>query len=244
MSLALSPAPLHNTDWLRHVPIAHRGLHDSDRGIFENTLSACRAAMQAGYAMEVDLQPSGDGVPMVFHDYTLERMTGTKRNIREYSQSELSKLRIKDTEDAIPTLIELLNLIRGKVDIVLELKGLPGQDDGFVKAVSDALQNYDGNVCIMSFSHHLLRDAREFAPHLPLGLTAEGDRKAHDAHQQIAEACNVDFLSYEHTNLHCQFVSDFRQSTRPVICWTVRTPEEMQNCLKYSDQPTFEGFRP
>ena len=244
MSLTLPSSVNPKIAWLTETPIAHRGLHDEAAGVYENTLSAARAAMEAGYAIEVDLQFSSDGLPMVFHDYTLERMTSRSGNMRDLDEKELSNLTIKDTNDTIPTLKKLLELIDGRVGIVLELKGLFGKDDGFIKSVSDALSGYKGNVVIMSFAHHLLEDAREFAPHLPLGLTAEGDDKAYSAHRSIAEKCDVDFLSYEAGNLECRFVAEFKQTGRPIICWTIRSQEEMRECLTFADQPTFETFRP
>ena len=66
------------TLWLRSQPIAHRGLHDESRGIVENSLSAFRAAAEAGYPIELDVQLSSDGEAMVFHDPFLDRVTGAK----------------------------------------------------------------------------------------------------------------------------------------------------------------------
>ena len=75
MALNFPPLKHERVGWLRDKPFAHRGLHDVDRKIVENTLPACQAAVTHGYNIEVDLQPSSDGVPMVFHDYTLDRLT-------------------------------------------------------------------------------------------------------------------------------------------------------------------------
>ena len=60
-------------DWLTARPIAHRGLHDSTQGLIENTAAAVRAAISAGYGIEVDVQLSGDGEAMVYHDDALGR---------------------------------------------------------------------------------------------------------------------------------------------------------------------------
>ena len=244
MSITFPEPDLHNVNWLREKPIAHRGLHDASRGIYENTLSACRAALEAGYNIEVDLQPSSDGIPMVFHDYTLERMTGKRGDARDLTAAELQEAQIMDSGDTIPTLRQLLDLIQGKVGIILELKGKPGNDDGFVAAVAHELEDYVGNAAIMSFHHHVLEDARSIAPHLALGLTAEGNDRFYDAHREMAVAANVDFVSYELANLECEFVREFRETGRPLICWTVKSPEDAAYSSKHSDQPTFEGFLP
>ena len=242
MTITFNTPPCEKVNWLRTRPFAHRGLHDASKKIYENTLSACRLAMNAGYNMEVDLQPSCDGVPMVFHDYTLDRLTNTTGDIRNHSAQALKNLSIMDSDDHIPTLQELLDLIQGKAGILLELKGKIGSDDGFVEAVSKALEGYEGDVAIMSFHHHILDDARAFAPDVSLGLTAEGDDKAYDMHAEICNRANPSFVSYEVDNLDCRFVSEFLLSGRPLISWTVRSEEDAAFSAKYADQPTFEGF--
>ncbi len=234
----------HKVNWLKQVPIAHRGLHDCSQGVFENTLSAAKRAVEHGYAIEMDLQFSADGVPMVFHDYTLERLCGVSRNVRDAGSAELKALRVGASADPIPTLKELLVTVAGKVPVVLELKGQYGADEGFIEAVGVALQGYGGNVAIMSFSHHLIRDARRLTPHLSLGLTAEGNEGTYESHAEIDRQTQVDFLSYGQDHLDCQFVKEFAQSGRPVICWTIRNTTEAAKCLQFADQITFEGFLP
>ncbi|MEM8649116.1 MAG: glycerophosphodiester phosphodiesterase family protein [Pseudomonadota bacterium] len=228
--------------WVKNGPIAHRALHDPSKNIYENSLSAAKSAVEHGYAIEVDLQFSKDRVPMVFHDFNLERMTGHEGKVRETDMAALKSLKLGNSEDFIPTLKDLLNLVDGKSGLVLELKGMPGDDDGFVAAVARDLENYSGDVCIMSFYHHLLRDARQYAPHLPLGLTAEGDEKFHQQHLKIANECDVEFVSYQLENLDCDFAQNFRKTGKPMICWTVKNEEDLVRSNLFADQPTFEGF--
>jgi len=138
-------------------PIAHRGLHDVSKGIYENTLSAARAAVEGGYNIELDIQPSSDMVPMVFHDYELERLTSESGETRSIAAQTLTKISIKDTKDKIPTLKEFLKVIDGKVGLVIELKGRKNEDEGFVAAIADLLSDYKGDAVTMSFEHHILR---------------------------------------------------------------------------------------
>jgi len=63
--------------WLVERPIAHRGLHDMNRKVWENTLSAFRRAMEKNFAIECDVHLSADRVPVVIHDGELKRLTGT-----------------------------------------------------------------------------------------------------------------------------------------------------------------------
>ena len=244
MALEFKNNSVHNLKWMIERPIAHRGLHDTEKGIYENTLSAASEAVNENYNIELDIQPSADMVPMVFHDFKLDRLTRKEGQTRQVDANTLSGIFIHDTDDKIPTLQEFLELVAGKVGLVIELKGQKGQDKGFVASIADLLATYDGPAAIMSFHHHILKDARKIAPHLPLGLTAEGDENAYAMHKRIAEECNVDFLSHSIKNLDCRFVREFRKTGREIISWTVKSPEDKLFSDKYADQVTFEGFKP
>ena len=173
-------------DWLSARPIAHRGLHEAENGILENTLSACKAAIDRGFHIEVDLHPSSDLVPVVFHDLTLERMCGDVRKVRELTARQLGEISIGKTNDRVASLEELLKLTGGKVGLVLEMKELAGHDQGFVEAIGKCLANYNGPVALMSFNHWLLKDARDILPDLLLGLVAHGDERQYEVHRKIA----------------------------------------------------------
>ena len=90
-------------------PIAHRALHDRAARRPENSRAAIRAAIAAGYGIEIDLQLSADGVPMVFHDETLDRLTAERGPVRARSARELGEIRLKGSEDRIPTLAQVLD---------------------------------------------------------------------------------------------------------------------------------------
>src|SRR5690606_25227319 len=112
--------------WLAERPIAHRGYHDQNGRRWENTLSAFDAAIERGYAIECDVHLSADGVPVVFHDDTLERLTGREGTVYQKTAAELAQMKIGGTEDHVPTLAEMLARVRGRVPLVIELKGIEG----------------------------------------------------------------------------------------------------------------------
>src|SRR5690554_1039793 len=101
-------------------PLAHRGLHGP--GVPENSLAALRAAIAAGYGVELDLQPSSDGVAMVFHDAALDRMTGRKGRVDGLTAKELGTLRLAGTGETIPTLRAFLDEVAGRVPVLVEIK--------------------------------------------------------------------------------------------------------------------------
>ena len=212
--------------WLTERPIAHRGYHDLALGRAENSMSAFAAAVEAGYAIECDVQVSKSGEPVVFHDPTLARMTGVEGKVRDYSPGQLAELRLAKTRDGIHTLKEHLDLVAGQVPVVIELKGVEGADAGFVEGVAETLQGYDGQACVMSFDHWICDQFRTLMPDVPRGLTAEGGDETHDTHSQAMEKFDLQFVSYSLEHLPCQFVKQARENTIPVISWTIKSPAD------------------
>jgi len=231
--------------WLTERPIAHRGLHDMNDRIWENTLSAFARAVEHGYAIECDVHLTADGIPVIFHDDTLSRLTGTDGFVWQRTAAEMAALRIGGTADHPPRLSEMLDLVGGRVPLVIELKGIPGHDDGLVQAVAAALAGYRGRVALMSFDHWLIRQFRLHAPGYPIGLTAWGDQQHEiEAHFSML-AHGIDFVSYSVVHLPNPFVTFLREKlAMPIITWTVRDAEWMNHTFAQADQMTFEGFQP
>lgn len=231
-------------DWLKERPIAHRGFHDMNKAVWENTLSAFARAVDAGFAIECDLQYAADGVPVVFHDDDLQRLCNMPGDVREKTSGELALMAIGGTKDRIPRLRDMLDLVRGKVPLVIELKGREGDDDGFVESVLEALEGYEGKVALMSFDVWLLKELKEADAPYPIGLTAYGDKPEDWTRQSQEMAIGLDFTSYHYANLPNVFVDDVRANGLPVITWTVRDDAAMKHTYAHADQMTFEGFDP
>lgn len=231
--------------WLTARPIAHRGFHDLNRQRWENTLSAFDAAVERNYAIECDVHLSADGVPVVFHDDKLERLTGQPGVVYEKTASELAQMSIGGTADHVPTLAEALARIAGRVPIVIELKGIEAKDEGLVEAVSQALAGYDGKSAIMSFDHWLIRDFARAAPGIAAGLTAHGKTiRDLEAHFSML-AHPIAFVSFGVMDLPNPFVTFVRERlAMPVITWTVRDDWARNVTATHADQMTFEGFTP
>jgi glycerophosphoryl diester phosphodiesterase len=237
-------SPLNDISWLDDLPIAHRGLHDLNKLVFENTLSAFSRAVDNNYAIECDLQFSADGVPMVFHDYDLERLCGLRADTRSKMAYELTMLSVGGTKDRIPTLKALLDLVDGKVPLILELKGSIKDDYGFAGAILDDLEAYKGKVALMSFDQHLLRDFYELDCPFPVGLTAEGKEPDIFFTHEEALTYNISFISYRIEDLPNPFVEGQRKQGKKIISWTVSDLAQQTHSDLYADQITFEGFEP
>jgi len=231
--------------WLTERPIAHRGYHDLNNTRWENTLSAFEAAAKKGFAIECDVMLTADGVPVVFHDHDLKRLANADGLVWQRTAAEMGALSIGGTADHAPTLKEALDLVAGRVPMVIELKGIPGHDDGLVEAVTALLRAYPGKAAIMSFDHWLIRQFPDKAGGIPAGLTAWGDQ-TRDIEQHFSMLANgLCFTSYHFGHLPNRFVSFVRDRLNwPVITWTVRDAEAIRLTFAHADQMTFEGFDP
>lgn len=235
----------HDLAWLTARPIAHRGYHDLNRSRWENTFTAFDAAIERRFTIECDVHLSADGVPVVFHDDTLNRLTGLQGSVFESTAAELVQHRIGGTEDRIPTLAETLARVGGAVPLVIELKGVPGKDDGLVAKVGELLRDYRGKAAIMSFDHWLVRRFAVDAPGIPAGLTAYRTEPAElEAHFSML-AHGISFSSFSWADLPNPFVTMLRAKLGlPVITWTVQDAMGRELTRRYADQMTFEGFDP
>jgi glycerophosphoryl diester phosphodiesterase len=234
--------------WLTLRPIAHRGLHDmaaADPQMPENSLAAFQAAVENNYAIECDLQISTDGVPVVFHDDTLDRLTGETGPVRSRTAAELAKITLLNSDAIIPALSDMLAQVAGAVPLVIELKSIAGENDGFAQAVADDLRNYSGPVAVMSFDADLAAAMMAAASGLPVGLVAEGGLSKTIGHLAAIVRHGFHFLSYSLADLPAPAPLIARWILGlPLICWTVRTPQDARKARRWTGQITFEGIRP
>ena len=163
----IAPRPQKNKIQPFLRPYAHRGLWGQEAP--ENSLRAFDLAAQKGFAIELDVQLSADGTVMVFHDYTLDRMCGVTGKLAEKTASELSALSLKGTGEHIPTLREVLEVVGGRVPLLIELKGESG-NVSLCPAVAALLSEYRGEWCVESFNPLLLRWFKKNCPHVVRGL--------------------------------------------------------------------------
>src|SRR5690606_5538401 len=172
-------------------------------------------------------------------------LTGRQGQVWQHTAGELTDLTIGGTEERVPSLAAVLELVSGRVPIVIELKGIPGQDHGLVEEVVRCLGGYPGPAAMMSFDHHLVRDMALHAGSIPYGLTAEGlETTAIETHFTML-AHGISFVSYAVKHLPNPFVSFVRDKlSMPVITWTVRDDAAAKATFEHADQMTFEGFIP
>lgn len=243
-------------DWLTARPIAHRGYHDRAERRIENTLPAVAAAIDHKFAVEVDLQLTADGRVVVFHDKVLDRLTESTGRLDQKSLAEAKAAKFRETDARIPTLEELLDLVDGRVPLVIELKSNWTGDRRLEQAVAAILATYSGPAAVMSFDPASMAAMRRLAPGLPRGLIADHFDGGLDwghlsparrfALRHLLAAATVwpDFVSYGIKALPANAPLLFRHLGLPLITWTIRTPADRAKARQYTDQITFEGFDP
>ena len=241
----------------RTIPIAHRALHDAAEGRPENSRAAVRAAVAAGYGIEIDLQLSRDGQAMVFHDYVLDRLTDAAGDVAGRDAADLQQIPLKHDSEGIPTLRDVLEIVAGRVPLLVELKDQDGALGSKVgpleRAVARDLQGYRGDVAVMSFNPHSVAALRGLLPFVPRGLTtedftAEPDWPVAEAHRaELSAIPHYDrvgacFVSHHHKQLAMGRVAELKSDGAVILCWTVRSPEEEAAARKVADNVTFEGY--
>jgi glycerophosphoryl diester phosphodiesterase len=243
-------------DWLKQ-PIAHRGLHDEKKGIVENSASAIEAAIAKGYAVEVDVQCAAHGVPVVFHDRTLDRLTGESGAVATRDAAALCQIPLRNSRDCILSLDRLLGLVDGRVPLLIEVKSTWSGDHAYEQNIARALAAYKGHVAVMSFDPQSVAAFRRVAPSLPRGLIAErfddkhywpdlsaGPRFAM-RHLLTAAIAQPHFIAYDIRALPALAPGIARDVFRlPLLTWTVRGEADKANAQLFADAMIFEGIEP
>ncbi|HEY8004389.1 MAG TPA: glycerophosphodiester phosphodiesterase [Phenylobacterium sp.] len=232
--------------------VAHRGLWSPD-GPPENSLAAFQGACAAGYGIELDVQLSADGEAMVFHDEDLERMTGARGRLSDRTTAELGELRLKGSDERIPTLVETLALVGRRAMVHVELKTPYGHVGPLEQRTHEILIDHAGPVCVIGFNPYSHAWFAERFPGVLRGLDSYSYRKA----PQMAEAQRESFARLEHVSiakphflalgldmLPCPRAAALRDDGLPIVAWTVRRPEQWEAIRDGCDNLIFEGFCP
>ena len=241
------------------TPLAHRALHDRAQARAENSVAAIQAAIAAGYGIEIDVQPSKDGVAMVFHDEHLFRLTDRDALIVALTAEELGGLPLCDGGGTIPTLRAVLDLVGGRVPLLIEIKdqhGGMGETDGVLeRAVAADLAGYAGPVAVMSFNPHSVAMMQHLAPGTPRGLTTSAYDPVDWSPLDLATCATLRgipdydrvgacFISHEAADLGRDRVAALKADGANILCWTIRSPEAEAEARKVADNVTFEGYLP
>ena len=250
--LLIAPRPRRARDMKSFLaPYAHRGLWGGE--IPENSLAAFERAAEEGFGIELDVQLSADGEVVVFHDYTLTRMCGRDVKLATLTAAELGESRLGDSDQCIPTLKQVLEVVGGRVPLLVEMKG-ESTNAALVEPMLQVLRGYEGEWCVESFNPMLLRALKKRAPHVVRGLLVTDlikDKKKGSKLLNFALSamllnilCRPAFIAW---NRQYPFalsrLAAFAMGARSMV-YTVRDEKEYRAHLKKGTYPIFEGFLP
>jgi len=235
---------------LFHPPVAHRGLWSPD-GAPENSLAGFQAACAAGYGIELDIQLSADGEAMVFHDDDLERMTGVPGKLADRTTADLAELRLKGTDERIPTLAETLAMVGRRAMVHVELKTPYGHVGPLEQRAHEILIDHAGPLCVIGFNPYSHAWFAERFPGVLRGLDSYSYKRAthmsEDQRESFARLEHVSiarphFLALGLDMLPSPRAAALRDQGMPIVAWTVREPAQWEAIKDGCDNLIFEGF--
>lgn len=242
-----------DTSLFRKKYFAHRGLHDNAGDAPENSMAAFRKAVEAGYGMELDVHVTKDGVPVIFHDTRLERMCHADGEITDYTYEELEKFTLGNSREHIPRLEDLLQMVRGRVPLIVEIKA-DKADVSCCAVIDRILSAYDGEYCIESFNPMVLLWYRRCHNDVVRGQLSSNFRRDGEhnklfyfmlSHLLFNFLTKPDFIAYNH-----EFAKEpGRKICRklygnPAAAWTIRSREELEAMRGEFDVFIIENFTP
>ena len=253
----IAPGKNKNMDRYKTVKYAHRGLHgkvDAESFCAENSITAFKRAVDHGFGIELDVHVTADGEVVVFHDATLDRVTAASGKIKKKTLAELRELRLMGTEDTIPTLREVLDLVDGRVPLLVELKET-GANHTISEKTAQILSEYRGEFIVESFSPLAFGAIKEKLPDTPRGFLADKfttKKKYRTLKHALTQRFLFNFLvrpafiALNHKTPRLFPVGIIRRIFgTPMIAWTVKSAEEENEAYKNGFSGViFEGYLP
>ncbi|MEG1775131.1 MAG: glycerophosphodiester phosphodiesterase family protein [Clostridia bacterium] len=238
---------------LRGWLYAHRGLHDGNKAVAENSLEAFRGAVEAGYGMELDVQLTRDQQLVVFHDPSLKRVCGVAQKLCTLTYAELLRIPLPGGSH-IPLFSEVLALVDGRAPMIVEIK-FHYELGKTAEATLQALRGYAGAYCVESFHPLAVRYFKRHAPDIVRGQLAYGGRWMrsningiqHFAMKHLLGNAigRPHFIAYSVPSDHTLGMWLMKRVFHPLLAaWTIRDQQTLERTQSVYDYPIFELFAP
>lgn len=237
------------TAWLKTIPIAHRGLHTDDAQVPENSMHAFERAIEKGYAIEIDLVFTADKKVVVFHDYTLKRMTGVNAKVSELTWPEIKDLKLLGSDQGIPLFKDFLAMVQGRVPLLIEVKN-EGAVGPLEAGVIEDLQGYKGEYAVQSFNPFVVQYFKNHAPEMVRGQLSARFKGADLAPWKKFLLMSLllnyvscpQFVAYETGKLPRWMAKRLRKKGLLLLSWTVKSCDAYHRDKAIVDNIIFEGF--
>ena len=228
-----------NLDYMLNTVFAHRGYHDEKYP--ENSIPAFKKALRYKYNIELDVHLTKDEKVVVFHDFNLKRMCGVNKKVEDLTYNELVKYNLLDTKYKIPLLSEVLDLVNGKVVLLVETKNKM-RDGKLEEEVSKLLDNYSGKFAVQSFSPFSIYWFKKNRPNYVRGLLSSDFKtfKINSLKRFIGKTLLADiilktnFISFDVRALPNSYVESKRKK-KLVLGWVIKDKKQYIEYKKYCD---------
>lgn len=233
---------------------AHRGLHGN--GVPENSMAAFKAALDAGYGIELDIHLTKDGDLAVIHDNSLKRTVGVDVNVTDLTVNELSNYHLQGTGETIPAFHQVLDLYAGKAPLVIELKADGNNAQQLVDTAVSAMVGYKGPWCMESFDPRCVYFLKKNHPEVIRGQLVENyfleNTNLHPVlkflltHNLLNFLTQPDFVSYKFSHRNTTITTHLWKKLWKLqaVTWTITSQEDFDTAVNEGWLPIFEGFRP
>ena len=237
--------------WIIETPIAHRGLDNGS--IPENSMAAFRNAIEKGYTIELDVQFTKDKELIVFHDDDLSRLTNDNRKVKDVNYQELKNLKLENTDEKIPTLKEVVEMVDNQVPLIIEIKD--GEDIiGLSEKTYNIMKNYKGRYAIQSFNPFILEWFKNNASEVIRGQlsgTFREDAESLKFYEKLVLKnlllnfkSKPNFIAYELDGVNNLSVKLLKGRNYPIISWTIENEEDMKKAYESTDNIIFDNILP
>lgn len=231
--------------------IAHRGLHNIEDGIPENSLPAFKAACDKGIAIELDVRLTKDGRVVVLHDMSLYRSCGIDASVSDFTYNQLCAFSLQNTNEKIPPLSQVLKLVNGKVPLLIEIKD--GHGLGILeKRTYKLLEKYKGEYAVQSFNPLSLLWFRLFAPKVTRGQLISKFKKKNTFKYLLRLICAMpivwkliskpEFIACDLRSVSLETAFQAVDSNADFITWTADSKELIETALQFSKSVICENF--
>lgn len=232
--------------WILEKPIAHRGMVTDAAP--ENSLGAFKKAVETGHAIELDVYGIRKGGTAVFHDTDLLRMCKRPLLTELRTEESLKKYKLRGTEETIPTFKEVLEVVDGKVGLLIELK-VYFRYKKLCNTLIELLKDYDGPFAFCGFSTRAMRYLRKKCD-FPLGMISMNYQKAglfgliglYMSSLPHFKKIKPDFLSYQHMHVPSRATKKARAAGIPIICWTIHSQKQYDAAAKKCDNVIVDTY--
>lgn len=217
--------------------IAHRGMHSKKLNIPENSIKAFKRAIDYKFPIELDLHLLKDKKVVVFHDDNLKRMTGVDKDLKDVSYDEIKDLKLKGTDNYIPLFTNVLNLVNGKVPLLIELKidnkvGL--LEEEFLKII----KSYKGDYAVQSFNPNCLYFINKKNSKIKIGILISNAKDEKDKNLKYKRLLLKPFINYDFLSLDIKDLKNKENKSKRnklVLGWTIKNKKELENNKDYYD---------